>query len=82
MIELSDIEKKVSKVEKKIMQETNSAMNVINKLIRVILCLILFIFINNIAWIWYISLPTEETEIIQDADTLGENSPINQEIGE
>jgi len=82
MIELSDIERKLKKVENKIKEENSLATNVINKLIRVILCLIIFIFVNNIAWIWYISLPVEETEIVQDADTQGENSPISQEIGE
>lgn len=55
---------------------------VINKLIKIIICLIIFIFLNNALWIWYISLPVEETEIIQDADTEGENSPIEQRIGE
>ncbi len=62
--------------------DTNLATLVINKLIKIILCLIAFIFLNNIAWIWYISLPVEETQVIQDADTEGENSPISQEIGE
>ena len=35
-------------------------------------------------FIWYINQPIEETETIytQDADTEGENSPINQTIGE
>lgn len=62
--------------------DANLATLVINKLIKIIICLIVFIFLNNLAWIWYISLPVEETEIIQDADTQGQNSPINQEIGE
>ena len=62
--------------------ENNLATIVINKLIKIIICLIVFIFINNIVWIWYISLPVEETEIVQDADTEGENSPIHQKIGE
>lgn len=64
------------------MEEKNLATNVINKLIRIIICLIVFIFLNNAIWIWYISLPVEETEIIQDADTDGNNSPIEQRIGE
>lgn len=62
--------------------DTNLATLVITKLIRIIICLIVFIFINNLAWIWYISIPVEETEVIQDADTQGDSSPINQEIGE
>lgn len=62
--------------------DANLATLVINKLIKIIICLIVFIFLNNLAWIGYISLPVEETEIIQDADTQGQNSPINQEIGE
>lgn len=35
-------------------------------------------------FIWYINQPVEETETIttQNADTEGENSPINQNIGE
>lgn len=81
MDKLEKVEEKLEKVEEKI-KEIPTATLVINKLIKVILILILFIFINNIAWIWYISLPVEETEIIQDADTEGENSPINQKIGE
>ena len=64
------------------MEEKSLATNVINKLIKIILILIVFIFLNNAIWIWYISLPIEETEIIQDADTSGNNSPISQEIGE
>ena len=67
-------------------KENSLATIVIQKLIRIIIFLIVFIFINNVIWIigtfWYNSLPTEETEIIQDADTEGDNSPINQEIGE
>lgn len=62
--------------------ELNLATIVINKLIKIIICLIVFIFINNVVWIWYISLPVEETEISQEADTDGDNSPINQHIGE
>lgn len=62
--------------------ENTLATNVINKLIKIILCLILFIFVNNVVWIWYISLPIEETEITQDADTQGDSSPIEQSIGE
>ena len=81
MDKLEKVEEKLEKVEEKI-KEIPTATLVINKLIKVILILILFIFINNIAWIWYISLPVEETEIIQDADTEGENSPINQQIGD
>ena len=67
-------------------KDENLATSVINKLIKIIIYLIVFIFINNAIWIigtfWYNSLPVEETEIIQDADTEGDNSPINQEIGE
>ena len=61
--------------------ELHLATIVINKLIRIIICLIIFIFINNVVWIWYISLPVEETEISQESDTDGDNSPINQQIG-
>ena len=86
MVNLTDIEKKIEKVENKMKEEETLATRVINKLIKVIICLIIFIFINNAIWIigtfWYNSLPVEETEILQDADTEGENSPINQEIGE
>ena len=65
------------------MKEDNSlATNVINKLIKIILCMLIFIFFNNAIWIWYISLPTEETQIIQEADTEGNDSPIEQRIGE
>lgn len=66
--------------------ENNLATNIINKLIKIIICLIVFIFINNVIWIagtlWYIGLPIEETEIMQDADTEGDNSAINQYVGE
>ena len=85
MDKLEKVEEKLNNVEKKF-DETTLATKVINKLIKVIIYLIVFIFINNAIWIigtfWYNSLPVEETEIIQDADTQGENSPINQEIGE
>ena len=81
MDKLEKVEEKLNNVEEKI-KEIPTATLVINKLIKVIFCLIIFIFLNNIAWIWYISLPVEETNISQDADTLGENSPISQEIGE
>lgn len=68
------------------MENETLATMVIQKLIKIIIFLIVFIFINNIIWIigtfWYNSLPTEETEIVQDADTEGDNSPINQNIGE
>ena len=68
------------------MEKETLATMVIQKLIKIIIFLIVFIFINNIIWIigtfWYNSLPTEETEIVQDADTEGDNSPINQNIGE
>lgn len=33
-------------------------------------------------FIWYINQPVEETTYSQNADTEGENSPINQNIGE
>lgn len=62
--------------------ELNLSTIVINKLIKIIIYLIIFIFINNIVWIWYISLPVEDTQIIQEADTEGDSSPINQQIGE
>lgn len=85
MIELSDIERKLDMVEKKI-NEAPLATQVINKLIKIIIYLIIFIFINNAIWIigtfWYNSLPVEETEIVQDADTEGNDSPISQKIGE
>ena len=81
MDKLGEVEEQLNKVQKKI-DGTTWATLVINKLIKVIIALIVFIFLNNIAWIWYISLPVEETQIIQDADTEGENSPITQEIGE
>ena len=85
MDKLEKVEEKLNNVEKKF-DETTLATKVINKLIKVIIYLIVFIFINNAIWIigtfWYNSLPVEETEIIQDADTQGENSPINQQIGE
>lgn len=85
MIELSDIERKLDMVEKKI-NEAPLATQVINKLIKIIIYLIIFIFINNAIWIigtfWYNSLPVEETEIVQDADTEGNDSPISQRIGE
>lgn len=85
MDKLEKVEEKLNNVEKKF-DETTLATKVINKLIKVIIYLIVFIFINNAIWIigtfWYNSLPVEETEIIQDADTEGENSPINQQIGE
>lgn len=82
MDKLEKIGEKLDDVEKKFKQESNFATLVINKLIRVIIFLIIFIFLNNIAWIWYVSLPVEETQIVQDADTEGENSPINQGIGD
>jgi len=82
MDNLEKVEEKLNDVEKKFKQESNFATLVINKLIKIIIFLIIFIFLNNIAWIWYISLPVEETQIVQDADTEGENSPINQQIGD
>ena len=35
-------------------------------------------------FMWYINIPYEETEVVytQDADTKGDNSAINQDIGE
>ena len=81
MDKLGEVEKQLNKVQKKIDGNTWATL-AINKLIKVIIVLIVFIFLNNIAWIWYISLPVEETVITQEADTEGENSPINQEIGE
>ena len=46
----------------------------------------LFIILSGIAlFVWYLNTPTEEKEEIsysQDADTEGENSPINQQIKE
>ena len=86
MNNLDEIGKKVESVESRIKEENTLATNVINKFITLIFGLIIFIFINNALWIigtfWYNSLPQEETEIIQDADTMGDNSPINQDIGE
>lgn len=75
MNNLNEIEKKVENVESKVEVENTLATNVINKFIKVIFWLIIFIFVNNALWIigtfWYNSLPQEETEIIQDADTMG-----------
>ena len=75
----------MNKVEKN-SNENNLATNVIHKLIKIILFLLIFMFINNvvwiIGWIWNSSLPIEETEIVQDADTVGNDSPIAQQIGE
>lgn len=35
-------------------------------------------------FVWYLNMPTEdiETTYTQDADTNGQNSPVNQNIGE
>ena len=82
MDKLGEVEEQLNKVEKKIKQETSLATLVIQKLIKVIVFLLAIILIETMAWIWYISLPVEETVITQEADTEGENSPINQEIGE
>ena len=86
--QLNNVKEKLNNVEEKVKEteETNFATKALNKLIKIIIYLIIFIFINNALWIigtfWYNSLPVEETEIIQDADTEGDSSPINQEIGE
>lgn len=82
MDKLETIEQEVNNVEKKFNQETSLATIVIQKLIRVIIFLLAIILIETMAWIWYISLPVEETVITQEADTEGNSSPINQEIGE
>lgn len=86
--QLNNVKEKLNNVEEKVKEteETNFATKALNKLIKIIIYLIIFIFINNAIWIvgtfWYNSLPVEETEIIQDGDTEGDNSPINQQIGE
>lgn len=86
MDKLEKVEKELNKVEKKVKDENTLATNVINKLIKIIIFQFILFFVVNAIWIigtfWYNSLPVEETEIIQDADTEGENSPINQQIGE
>lgn len=48
---------------------------------------LIIILTVGILFIWYLNTPTEEDEVItteymQDANTEGDNSPINQEIGE
>lgn len=47
--------------------------------------IVLFLWFATIGvFIWYINQPIEEIETTttQDADTEGDNSPINQHIGE
>lgn len=78
---IEKVEEKLENVERKINDNTLATL-VINKLIKIIICLISVILIETVAWIVYISLPVEETEVIQEADTQGDSSPISQEIGD
>lgn len=86
MDKLEKVEEKLNKVETRIKDENTIATNVINKLIKIIIFQFILFFVVNTIWIigtfWYNSLPVEETEIIQDADTVGESSPIHQQVGE
>lgn len=49
--------------------------------IAFIVALVLW-FITIGLFVWYINQPIEETEYIQEANTQGENSPIDQFIGD
>ena len=73
------------------MEEETLAMEMLKELkhnskrwfISFIIVLILW-FLTIGVFIWYINQPIEEVETTttQDADTEGDNSPINQHIGE